>query len=57
MAATHLDGLPAEWREGVPEENWLLLNRGDYDLDIIMPLYSPDLRKSKTWTPPKAARL
>jgi hypothetical protein len=40
--------------EGVPEENWLPINRQDEKLDIILRLYEPDLEKMKTWTPPKA---
>jgi hypothetical protein len=43
--------------EGVPDENWLPVNRGDYDLDIIMRLYTPDLERFATWTTPKARRL
>ncbi|WP_298832351.1 DUF1214 domain-containing protein [uncultured Piscinibacter sp.] len=43
--------------EGVPEENWLPLNRGDYGIDVILRLYSPDLEKFKTWSPPKAERI
>lgn len=40
----------------MPEENCLPVNRGDYDLDIIMRLYTPDLEKFKTWMPPKAEK-
>ena len=40
--------------EGVPEENWLPINRTDENLDVILRLYEPDLEKMKTWTPPKA---
>jgi len=40
--------------EGVPEENWLPINRKDENLDIILRLYGPDLEKMKTWKPPKA---
>ncbi|UCF46231.1 MAG: DUF1214 domain-containing protein [Myxococcales bacterium] len=46
--------IAAEQTEGVPAENWLPVNRGDYDLDIIMRLYAPDLERFRTWTPPKA---
>lgn len=28
---------------GVPEENWLPINRQDEALDVIMRIYSPDL--------------
>ena len=47
----------AEKREGVPEENWLPINRKDEDMDIILRIYVPDLEKIKTWTPPKAEML
>ena len=43
--------------EGVPEENWLPLNRGDYDIDVVLRLYEPDLEKYKTWEVPKAVKL
>lgn len=46
----------AEQPEGVPDENWLPIVRGDEALDIVMRLYAPDLEKMKTWTPPKAER-
>jgi hypothetical protein len=44
----------AEQPEGVPEENWLPINRKDEALDIVMRIYAPDVEKMKTWTPPKA---
>ncbi len=44
----------AEKPEGVPEENWLPINRQDEGLDIIMRVYQPDLEKMKTWQAPKA---
>jgi len=43
--------------EGVPEENWLPINRKDESLDIIMRLYDPDMEKMKTWKPPKAEKI
>ena len=46
--------IAAERPEGVPEENWLPLARGDYGVDVIMRLYAPDLERFATWTPPKA---
>jgi hypothetical protein len=49
--------IAAEQPEGVPEENWLPIERGDTDLDVNMRLYSPDLEKFKDWTPPKAKKL
>lgn len=44
----------AEKPEGVPEENWLPINRKDEDIDIILRIYEPDLEKMKTWTTPRA---
>ena len=49
--------LAANQPEGVPEENWLPVKRGDYDMDVILRIYVPDLEKMKTWTPPKADKL
>ena len=46
--------IAAERPEGVPEENWLPLVRGDYQIDVVMRLYVPDLERFKTWIPPKA---
>jgi hypothetical protein len=46
--------IAAEQPEGVPEENWLPLQRGDYNVDLIMRLYSPDLERFATWTAPRA---
>ena len=48
--------IAAEKPEGVPEENWLPIVRGDEALDIVMRLYAPDLEKMKIWTLPKAER-
>ena len=39
---------------GVPDENWLPINRGDEGLDIILRVYVPDLAKMKTTKAPKA---
>ena len=47
----------AEKPEGVPEENWLPINRQDETLDVILRLYMPDLEKYKAWTPPKAEKI
>ena len=43
--------------DGVPPENWLPVNRGNYGIDLIMRLYAPDLERFKTWSPPKAERI
>ena len=49
--------IAAEKPKGVPEENWLPINRKDEGLDIIMRIYQPDLEKMKTWKAPKAEKL
>ncbi len=47
----------AEQPEGVPKENWLPINRGDEDLDIILRVYVPKLDKLSTWKTPVAEKL
>jgi hypothetical protein len=47
----------AEQPDGVPEENWLPINRNDEALDMVMRIYDPDLERLTTWTPPKAEKL
>lgn len=47
----------AEKPAGVPEENWLPLNRKDEEIDVILRVYVADLEKMKTWSPPTAAKL
>ena len=47
----------AEKPDGVPEENWLPINRQDEDLSINLRIYVPDEEKMKTWTPPKAEKI
>jgi hypothetical protein len=49
--------IAAEQPEGVPDENWLPLNRGDYGIDAIMRIYAPDLERLATWEAPKAEKL
>jgi hypothetical protein len=41
----------------VPAENWLPITREDLDLDLVMRVYQPDLKKMKTWKAPKAEML
>ncbi len=43
--------------KGVPEENWLPINRKDENLDVIMRVYQPELEKMKTWKVPRAEKL
>ncbi|MCH9006158.1 MAG: DUF1254 domain-containing protein [Proteobacteria bacterium] len=47
----------AEKPDGVPPENWLPVNRGDYGIDLLMRIYAPDLGRYRTWSPPKAERI
>lgn len=47
----------AEKPEGIPEENWLPINREDLELNIILRIYAPDLEKMKTWKAPKAMKI
>ncbi|MBZ2168878.1 DUF1214 domain-containing protein [Marinobacter sp. F4216] len=49
--------IAAEQPEGVPEENWLPIERKDEDLGLIMRLYSPDLEQYESWSPAKAKKL
>ncbi|MBO3117439.1 DUF1214 domain-containing protein [Winogradskyella sp. DF17] len=49
--------IAAEQPEGVPDENWLPIQREDLGLNIILRLYAPDLEKMKTWKAPKAVKL
>jgi hypothetical protein len=43
--------------EGVPEENWLPIERKDEGIDAVLRVYIPDLEKMKTWQTPKAQML
>ena len=47
----------AEQPEGVPDENWLPLVRGDYDIDVIMRIYAPDLEAFASWPQPVAEKM
>ena len=47
----------AEKPDGMPEENWLPINRKDEDMDIVLRAYVADLEKMKTWQAPKAEKL
>jgi hypothetical protein len=47
----------AEKPEGVPEENWLPLNRKDEEIDLILRIYVPDMEKMKTWKAPLAEKI
>jgi len=49
--------IAAEKPDGVPEENWLPINREDVEIGPIMRLYEPDLERFASWTAPKAEKL
>ena len=49
--------IAAEKPEGVPEENWLPINRENIDLDVILRIYAPDAEKMKSWKVPKAEKI
>ena len=49
--------IAAEKPEGVPEQNWLPIERKDLDLSPQLRIYVPDLEKMKTWKGPKAQKL
>ncbi len=39
--------------KGVPEENWLPINRGNTGLNGMFRIYAPDAEKMKTWKTPQ----
>jgi hypothetical protein len=47
----------AEKPQGVPEENWLPINRKDEVMDLLLRIYVPDLEKMKTWKAPKVEKV
>ena len=49
--------IAAEQPEGVPEENWLPINREDLDLNLILRSYVPDLERLKSWQAPTAEKI
>jgi hypothetical protein len=49
--------IAAEKPKGVPDENWLPIERKDLELNIILRIYAPDLEKMKTWQAPKAEKI
>jgi len=46
--------IAAQKPNGVPEENWLPINRKDENIGVVMRIYVPDLEKMKTWHAPMA---
>ena len=49
--------IAAEQPEGVPEENWLPVNRGDYDIDLSLRIYAPNLERFADWEPPVVRKI
>ena len=49
--------IAAEQPAGVPEENWLPINRKDEDLSVNLRIYAPDAEQMKTWQAPRAELL
>jgi hypothetical protein len=45
--------IAAKQPKGVPEENWLPINRKDEDLSLNLRIYVPDMKKMKSWQAPK----
>jgi hypothetical protein len=45
--------ISAKKPEGVPDENWLPINRADIDLSLMYRIYAPDAEKMKTWKMPQ----
>jgi hypothetical protein len=46
--------IAAEKPSGVPEENWLPINREDIDLDMLLRMYAPRMDDLKNYSTPKA---
>jgi hypothetical protein len=49
--------IAAKKPDGVPDENWLPINRKDEDLSINLRIYVPDMEKMTNWKVPTAERL
>ena len=49
--------IAAEKPDGVPEENWLPINREDIEIGPIMRLYEPDIERFASWEAPSAEKL
>lgn len=49
--------IAAEKPDGVPEANWLPINREDIEIGSIMRLYEPDLERLDAWTAPRAEKV
>ncbi len=49
--------ISAKKPEGVPDENWLPINREDIGMDAMFRIYAPDAEKMKTWKTPQLEML
>lgn len=49
--------ISAEQPEGVPAENWLPIDRGDYGINLGMRIYNPDFGRLQQWRAPKAEKV
>ncbi len=49
--------ISAKKPEGVPDENWLPINRQDIGMDAMFRIYAPDAEKMKTWKTPQLEML
>ena len=49
--------IAAEKPDGVPEENWLPIEREDLDINPMFRLYAPDLEAYAAWVKPEAETL
>jgi len=49
--------IAAERPDGVPMENWLPVNRGDYGLSVILRVYVPDMNRFQNWRVPQAEKI
>jgi hypothetical protein len=49
--------ISAKKPEGVPDENWLPINREDIGMDAMLRIYAPDAEKMKTWKTPQLEML
>jgi len=49
--------IAAEKPDDVPEDDWLPIERGDYEIGPVMRVYDPDLEKFADWKPPVAEQV
>jgi len=49
--------IAAEKPDGIPEDNWLPIEHGDYGIGPVMRIYAPDLERFESWKPPVAERV